>query len=52
MSGLPGLPKQRAQPLRNPQQMEVVRHLDDGDAERFPTGQTLVNGAVEPSVSE
>ena len=36
----------------DPELMDVVRHLDDGDAERFPTWQTLVNAAVEPTVSE
>jgi len=36
----------------DPELMDVVQHLDDGDAERFPTWQTLVNAAVEPTVSE
>ena len=36
----------------DPELMDVVQHLDDGDAERYPTWQTLVNAAVEPTVSE
>ena len=31
----------------DPELMAVVRHLDEGDADRFPTWQTLLNAAVQ-----